>query len=225
MKQLEISATLDSGVLPSFYATISDSPAVTELRVIDWNLAADRAGTLLYAIDGAADVFRDAAIETTGVENVTVSRTGQSTSYALLNARPAAIPFFSTFMAVTARANLIVRKPLVYGDSRSYGRVIGRSEVLQAALDEIPEGIDLHIERIREFPFDTADWTDSLSDRQQEAIETALQLGYYEQPRNATHADIATELGCAPNTATTHLQKAEAKLVRTALNSLRSDAQ
>lgn len=218
MKHLQIAATVDPSLLPSYYATISDSPAVTELRVIDWNLAADSTGTLLYAIDGEADVFREAATETIGVEDVTLAHTDRPTSYALLSARHAAIPFFSTFMAVTARANLVVRKPLVYRDTRSYGRVVGRSAALQEAIDEIPDGVDVQIERIREFPSVTDDWTGLLSDRQQEAIETALRMGYYDQPREATHADIASELQCAPNTATTHLQKAEAKLVQTALN-------
>jgi predicted DNA binding protein len=60
--------------------------------------------------------------------------------------------------------------------------------------------------------------TRRLSDRQQAALETALELGYYNQPREATHEDIARELGCAANTATTHLQKGEAKLVRAVMN-------
>ncbi|MFC6874642.1 helix-turn-helix domain-containing protein [Halobellus marinus] len=54
----------------------------------------------------------------------------------------------------------------------------------------------------------------TLSDRQQEALQTAVELGYYDTPREDTHADVADELGCAPNTASEHLQKGEAKLVR-----------
>ncbi|MFC3959268.1 helix-turn-helix domain-containing protein [Halovivax cerinus] len=128
-------------------------------------------------------------------------------------------------MAVTARANLLVRKPLVYRDSRSYGHVIGRSAALQDALDEIPDGVDVQVERIRDFPSGTEDWTSLLSDRQHEALEMALRMGYYEQPREATHADIASALECAPNTVTTHLQKAEAKLVQTALDDTRTGTQ
>lgn len=60
--------------------------------------------------------------------------------------------------------------------------------------------------------------TSLLSERQCAAVNVALELGYYESPRNVTHADIADRLGCAPNTVTEHLQKAEAKLVRTALD-------
>jgi predicted DNA binding protein len=33
----------------------------------------------------------------------------------------------------------------------------------------------------------------------------ALELGYYETPREATHTNVAERLDCAPNTATEHL--------------------
>jgi predicted DNA binding protein len=61
-----------------------------------------------------------------------------------------------------------------------------------------------------------------LSDRQREALEVAVELGYYDTPREATHTDIAAELDCAPNTASDHLQKGEAKLVRAGLTAFPS---
>lgn len=217
MQELRITATLAPELVPPLYATVGESGAVTELRVVDWNLAADDAGTLLYAIDGDADAFRDAARATDGVERVALSRSDRAAPYALVNARPAAVPFFSTFVSVTARAGLVVRKPLVYRDGRSTGRVVGEPGPLQAAVDETPPGVDVRVERIGRFPSHAEDRSRRLSDRQREAVEAALELGYYDQPREATHAEIAAELECAPNTATTHLQKGEAKLVRAAM--------
>jgi predicted DNA binding protein len=57
-----------------------------------------------------------------------------------------------------------------------------------------------------------------LSDRQREAVTVALELGYYNQPRGATHEDVAAELDCAPPTASDHLQKAEATIIRAAMD-------
>jgi predicted DNA binding protein len=62
--------------------------------------------------------------------------------------------------------------------------------------------------------------TTVLSERQRAAVTVALELGYYESPRNTTHADITDRLGCEPNTVTEHLQKAEAKFVQTAFDTL-----
>jgi predicted DNA binding protein len=46
----------------------------------------------------------------------------------------------------------------------------------------------------------------------------ALDIGYYEQPRKITHQEIATELGCGLSTVTEHLQIAENKVIRSAID-------
>jgi predicted DNA binding protein len=53
-----------------------------------------------------------------------------------------------------------------------------------------------------------------LADRQAELVEIALELGYYAVPRTASHEDVAGAAGCVPSTASEHLRKAEATLVR-----------
>ncbi|MFC6975764.1 helix-turn-helix domain-containing protein [Halomicroarcula sp. GCM10025709] len=52
-----------------------------------------------------------------------------------------------------------------------------------------------------------------LSDRQREAVEAALSLGYYDIPRTATHEAVADALDCAPSTAAEHLRKAESRVL------------
>lgn len=217
MKQIQVTARIDERLLPNLYSVVSESSAVSELRVLDWNVAADDVGTLLFAIDGETDVFRRGARETDGIVDLTLSNAERPVSYALLDAHPAAIPFFSTFRSVTARAGVVVRKPLVYRDGRSYGYVVGDPGPLQDVVDETPDGIDVRIERIGRFPSGAEAPSSRLSDRQREVLETALRMGYYNRPREATHADIAAELGCAPTTVTAHLQKGEAKLVESVL--------
>ncbi|WP_135827346.1 helix-turn-helix domain-containing protein [Halorussus halobius] len=220
MKHVQVAASIEDRLLPTLYSVVSESSAVSELRVLDWNVAADDVATLLYAIDGESEVFRDAARDTDGVVDLTLSNVERPVSYALLGARPAAIPFFSAFVSVTARAGVVVRKPLVYRDGRSHGHVVGDPGPLQDVIDETPDGIDVQIERIGRFPSDADAPSSRLSDRQREVLETALRMGYYERPREATHADIAAELECAPTTVTTHLQKGEAKLVESAMAGL-----
>jgi len=85
-------------------------------------------------------------------------------------------------------------------------------------VDAAPDDLDITFDVIGQFRGESDDPATILSDRQREAVETALDLGYYEQPREATHEDVAAKLDCAPQTASDHLQKAEAKLVLTALN-------
>jgi predicted DNA binding protein len=218
MKYIRVIAMLAPELLPRAYSVVSESGPVTELRVLDWNLTADDASTLLYAIDGAAMEFREAARDTAGIESVTLSDADSGTSYALLEARPTAIPFFETVVTAVARAGMILRRPIVYRNNCSYAHVVGKSSPLQAMFDETADAIDVHVTEIGQFPCAAEDRSSRLTNRQREVIETALAMGYYEQPRKITHQDIAAELGCGLSTVTEHLQKSEDKLIRSAIN-------
>lgn len=52
-----------------------------------------------------------------------------------------------------------------------------------------------------------------LTDRQLEVLQTAVEQGNYDVPRNATQEDIAETLDCAPSTVDEHLPKTEAHVV------------
>ena len=52
-----------------------------------------------------------------------------------------------------------------------------------------------------------------LTDRQQEVLETAYQMGYFSYPREANATDVAAELGIDSSTFTEHLAAAQSKLM------------
>jgi len=62
------------------------------------------------------------------------------------------------------------------------------------------------------------DPVDALTDRQEDVIRTAFAMGYYEVPREASTADVATDLGLDPSTVTEHLQRAERNLLAALLS-------
>lgn len=91
--------------------------------------------------------------------------------------------------------------------------MIGESnEALQRALDSVPDDVDTTVERIGAYPPDTSDLEALLTDRQREVLTVAMQLGYYDSPRAATHDDIADAMGLAPATVSEHLQKIESRV-------------
>jgi predicted DNA binding protein len=218
MKHIRVTARPDPDRMPPFVAYLLRSPAVTEARAIDWNRAAADTTTHLYAIDGDAEQFGEAAAATSGVASVALSAVEDARSYALLSVRDDEVATFGVIEAALARAGLVVRRPLVYRDGRIHGHVVGDTGPLQTVLDRAPDALDLRVDAIGQFPSPRANPASELSERQREALETALELGYYDQPREATHAQIAEHLDCAPTTASTHLQKAEAKLVHAVMD-------
>ncbi|MFB6202391.1 MAG: helix-turn-helix domain-containing protein [Halorhabdus sp.] len=59
-----------------------------------------------------------------------------------------------------------------------------------------------------------------LTDRQQEVLETAYQMGYFSYPREANATDVADELGIDSSTFTEHLAAAQSKLMDELLTEL-----
>jgi predicted DNA binding protein len=209
--RLTVRPTLDAS--PPFVEYLLDSPDVAEAQAIDWNRGHSGTSTHLYAVDGDDETFGDLAAETAGVVSVERARTDGAVGYVLLEVRDDEVPLFGGAARAVDRSGLVVRRPLVYREGRISAQIVGDPAVLQATLDEAPDAVSVAVDEIRTFPGPQVNPATVLSSRQREAVEAALELGYYETPRGATHEDVAAELGCAPNTASQHLQKAEAKLV------------
>jgi len=213
MKYLRLTARPDPDRAPGFFHLLAGSAHASEARLLDWNLGPTEAATMLYGVDGDADAFRSSATDTPGIESVDIATAGGERFYMLVEARPSAVPLFRRMVAAMTRAGLVVLTPVVYRDGRVTGHVVGNPAALQATLDAAPDAVDVTVEEVGRFRGPPTEPATDLSERQREAVETALDLGYYDLPSEATHEDIAAALDCAPSTASEHLKRAEAKLV------------
>ena len=92
---------------------------------------------------------------------------------------------------------------------------------LTNAVDLLSEFGDLTVERItedfsREIMPSRADWQELLSSippRQREFLNTAVERGYFEIPRQVTLEELADEMDITKTTASNHLRKAERQLI------------
>ncbi|WP_313692430.1 helix-turn-helix domain-containing protein [Halorarum halobium] len=224
MKHLRVTVHVDDDHAPEFFELLASSSSIAETRLVDWSMTAGERSTLLYTVDGDPATFAERAADTAGIESVELSGTTRGRTYALVVMRPRETPLFAAINRASAEAGLIVRKPIVYRDGTMSARVVGEAAVLQRALDAAPDGVDVRIDEIGQLRGHADDPVVSLSDRQREAVAVALELGYYNQPREATHEDVAVELDCAAPTASDHLQKAEARIVRAVMDEFGVDA-
>lgn len=93
---------------------------------------------------------------------------------------------------------------------------VGKNDRVQDALPSFMRitGQDATIlEQVGEYSPDEPEISRGLTDRQREVVEAAVEVGYYDNPRTATHEDVAEELDCTASTAGEHLRKAEAKVM------------
>ena len=91
--------------------------------------------------------------------------------------------------------------------------VIGSQDDIGQTVSTAGEaGLNVLLERLTDYRGPTSH-LDSLTDRQQEIIQTAYSMGYYEVPREASTEDIAREVKLDPSTVAEHLQRAEHNLL------------
>jgi predicted DNA binding protein len=89
----------------------------------------------------------------------------------------------------------------------------GPRDELRGRIEDTREVADVGINYIHRYDHDSEQAFRELTDRQQEVLQTAVELGYYQIPREATHEEIADELGCSKSVVGQHLRRVEASLV------------
>ena len=112
------------------------------------------------------------------------------------------------------RASLVTIPPVGIDGHATQFHVVGRPSDLQASIADARETLPVTVERLGEYDRPSERETAALSERQYEALLAGLEVGYYDVPRRGTHEAVAERLDCAPSTASEHLRKAEATLVR-----------
>lgn len=90
---------------------------------------------------------------------------------------------------------------------------VGREAELRDLVAATRESIDVTIEQVGEYSPVGDGVLGRLTQRQRDVLATALDLGYYDEPRDVTQADIATTMECSASAVGQHLRRAEAEVM------------
>jgi predicted DNA binding protein len=221
VKHLRATVRADPEDSPTLFGLLAHSPHLEVARVVEQTTTPDGVETYFATVEGDVDAFVEAAAATEGIVSVDAYRFADEPPYVLLVHRPPVDTEVEAERREAAHHGVVLRTPIVYRDGAMHLRAIGDPGQLQRTIDRGPTGMTVTVEEVGTFRGGLDTPHADLTDRQREALETAAELGYYEMPRGATHEDVADALGCAPQTASDHLQKAEAAVVRATLDGLR----
>jgi hypothetical protein len=213
MKHVRVSVTADGreAELHPMYDVMANAPFVDYATAMQWNVSEDELGILHY-VEGNVEAYREVLEETPEVIEFHLTEADGGSFYAFVydELTPAVRAMFDTL----DRGSMLVVPPIEYpGDGTVTLRLFGRSAAIQAALDGVPDPVDVTVEEITGKMVTPRAVETLLADRQREAVETAHALGYYDVPRSASHEDVAEAINCAPSTANEHLRKAESTLL------------
>ena len=196
------------------YGLLANAPFVERATALQYNYT-DEELSMLHYVEGDADAMAAALGEIEAAFDFALERVDDDRFYAYLRGHNTG-SVDSMFGPLSA-SGIVVVPPIVYHpDGSVTTSFFGPDEDFQPVIDRAPEPLEITIEAVGGLE-STAGVDARLSDRQRTAIRSALELGYYEVPREANQADVARAMDCSPSTAAEHLQKAEASLVRSFL--------
>ncbi len=215
MRQLRLSITPYDPSAHPFCALTRQKGPIEEAQSLYCNKATNSQVTSVFAIKGEPEEIRTELDKLSEV--VAYDLTDGEGDVCYMNGQIEMTGLIRTFNEIISRDYITLVLPVVYTKGSVSVELVGPDAALQDAVDALPSTVLVDLEWIGEFADGDAALS-ILSDRQREAVLTGLELGYYETPRDATHADVAERLGCSTSTASEHLLRAEAKLIKAMLN-------
>jgi predicted DNA binding protein len=193
------------------YDLWANAPFVERATALQWNVAGDALGILHYAV-GDVDAVEVAVADVPQVVDYEVAADGPDAFYAYV--RDETTDALADLFAPLAESSVIAVPPVRYREDGSVSvSLFGPDAELQAAVDAVPDPVEVTVESVGGLEATAAAVGTRLTERQREAVRTAVELGYYEVPREAGHDDVAEAIGCAPSTAAEHLRKAESTVL------------
>ncbi|SFG14589.1 Predicted DNA binding protein, contains HTH domain [Halopelagius inordinatus] len=207
MKRIQFSVRYPDRFVHPLQRRIMEETPITRAELLMWS-PTDDAATFLW-FDGDRE-----ATETVvgGIDSLLASDfvEDDAGTYAFL--RQDEYEFSAALLDTIASSGVIFLPPVVFlatGDVRF--EAVGETAALSSFHDELSEFGSLTVERVHEF--ERMRSPSRLTERQQAALEAAVEAGYYEIPREGSVADVAAVLDCSPSTAGELVRKAEAAVI------------
>lgn len=211
MKRTKIVYSHPEGFFQSIGRALADHAAVDPVALHSARLLTDGTGVLLYELEGDADAVREVL---DGNERTTRFDVTQ-----MRDCIAAYVHFIPTdtverMLELQEQYGLVIDSPMpIHDDGRLEVTIISPQENISEAFAEIPDTVDTTVARVETYTPIEGNYFETLSDRQREVLQLAYERGYYEEPRKATHEDLASELDCSKANLGEILRRIENNLV------------
>lgn len=121
---------------------------------------------------------------------------------------------------VSNRHEMFVDMPMYYTDDGALEiTVIGELEEIRRSTVALPDGVGLELLSTGEYRPAAGGLFEQLTPRQRETLRAAVEVGYYREPRQVTHQDVADEPDIAAGPVGEHLRKVESTILTDVLPS------
>ncbi|ELY96675.1 bacterio-opsin activator HTH domain-containing protein [Natrialba chahannaoensis JCM 10990] len=215
MKHLDVRLSQPDWMLHPMQRFIRETDVVRYEELLTWNVVGPEGGLEyeLFYVDADRSPYEERIEAVDSVRWYDLTPIDDETFYVYIcqETRSEDIRWRKAFAAL----ELVVVPPIVYDSAADfYMTLVGAGDDLQALLEGLPNEIGVDVRAIGEYDRRHVPLSGDLTDRQFEALEAAVDVGYFEIPREHGVNAVADELGCASSTATRLLQRAQAQIAR-----------
>jgi len=189
---------------------LSADPAIERGNIYRVEMLDDGSGLLLAEARGDVDRYREILQESEHVYDFSIVE-DDGWWYSYTHFEPNDVN--KRMLELQYDSELAMETPIeVEPDGSMVLTLVGPQEAFTEAAPSEPSVYDIEVLETGEHTPEVDDLFLSLTDRQREVLETAVAMGYYESPREATHEDVATRVDASPSTIGEHLRKIESRV-------------
>ncbi|HET7324925.1 MAG TPA: helix-turn-helix domain-containing protein [Halococcus sp.] len=211
MRQFTLLVVPESGAFHPTDRALMDEPSVAREALLYAGLLADGTAVIQYRLSGdpsAAEAVLDGEPTTLSYDVFGIHSDGFYAHVQFESAGSAV-----KLLALADEQKLLVLTPFPFTDGGLRATLAGTQQRVRQAASMVPEDITVRFLGTEPYDPERDDLLARLTERQRDVLATAVELGYYETPRRATHADIAAVIGCSTGTVGEHLRKVEARVL------------
>ncbi|QLH79620.1 helix-turn-helix domain-containing protein [Halosimplex rubrum] len=207
MRQVTFETTYPPEAAHPLHRRLTGDGPVTRAELLIWGPTADVTTLTWFDAEPAAvNEVLDA------VDSATETRLVAADGGTYAFVRQSAYELPEAALEAVADSRVAFVPPVSFrGSGAARFEAVGESDALAEFYRDLDAAFDTEVVRVREF----RRWPEParLTDRQREALEAAVAVGYYDVDRSGSVADVATALDCAPSTAGELLRRAESAVL------------
>ncbi len=171
------------------------------------------ANATIFYVEAAREPYEDAILSVDSIRWYEITPIDENSFYVYICQETRTED--RTWREAYTELDLVVLPPVIYdADATFEMTLVGAGEDLRTLIERLPPSIDVTIRSIGTFDRRHETVATDCTERQFEALQAAVAIGYYDVPRQGTLNDVAHALDCAESTASDLLRKAESAVMK-----------